>query len=79
MTDYAKGTRVGAIKSADDTTVELLGFGTYQGYDESPLGVPNPKIELDDGTVVWGFQCWWGEQEKIEKMCVGRVVNNVRL
>ena len=20
----------------------------------------NPKIELDDGTVVWGCECWWG-------------------
>ncbi len=19
----------------------------------------NPKITLDDGTVIWGFECWW--------------------
>lgn len=19
----------------------------------------NPRIELDDGSVIWGYQCWW--------------------
>jgi len=25
----------------------------------------NPMIRLDNGNVVWGFQCWWGDEEKI--------------
>lgn len=23
----------------------------------------NPKIRLDDGREVWGYQCWWGPAE----------------
>lgn len=22
-------------------------------------GIPNPKIVCDDGTVLWGCECWW--------------------
>jgi hypothetical protein len=25
------------------------------------LGRTNPRITLDDGTVIWGYQCWWAE------------------
>lgn len=24
-----------------------------------PIGISNPKITLDDGTVLWGMECWW--------------------
>jgi hypothetical protein len=27
------------------------------------LGRNNPRITLDDGTVIWGYQCWWAEIE----------------
>lgn len=27
----------------------------------------NPCIELDSGEVVWGFQCWWMDQETFER------------
>ena len=27
------------------------------------LGRTNPRIVLDDGMVIWGYQCWWGEIE----------------
>jgi hypothetical protein len=34
----------------------------------------NPRIRLDDGRVVWGFQCWWGPEEKFEGWLRGREV-----
>lgn len=30
------------------------------------LGYSNPKITLDDGTVIWGYQCWWSPVEKAQ-------------
>ncbi|MFF1469107.1 hypothetical protein [Streptomyces mirabilis] len=29
--------------------------------------VSNPRIDLDNGTTVWGFQCWWGPEDGFEK------------
>ena len=68
---------VSVILSSNKDSVQLLGFGTYQG-EEVPgpevkfMGVavnrPNPKIELDNGTVVWGCECWWGPEPQIKKM-----------
>jgi len=28
---------------------------------------PNPKLVLDDGSVVWGPECWWGSEEAYPK------------
>lgn len=27
----------------------------------------NPKIELDNGQIVWGYQCWWGPESELAK------------
>lgn len=72
------GARVGAILSADDKNVYLLGYGVYEA-DEIPSAdavgmgkmlreakIPNPKIKLDNGKVVWGCECWWGPEEMIK-------------
>jgi hypothetical protein len=35
----------------------------------------NPKIELDHGGVVWGYQCWWGpEAEMRDRVYKGRII-----
>jgi len=73
------GQRVGAILSANDDTVEFLGYGVYKG-DYPPkeavgfmakaltkAKVPNPQIKLDSGGVVYGCECWWGPEEEIKK------------
>ena len=74
------GRRVGAILKADENTVHLLGYGTYEG-DEVPgtgflheANITNPKIKLDDGRVVWGYQCWWGDEEATKKSIGNREV-----
>lgn len=34
----------------------------------------NPKIVLDDGEVVWGFECWWAPADQCERFVAGRQV-----
>ena len=41
-------------------------------------GIPNPKIILDNGDIVWGWECWWCSVEKFEKsLKKGRTINIV--
>jgi len=69
------------MKGSDKDTVWLYGYGTYA--EEIPPADPqgkrgmvdfvhaarvmNPKITLDDGTVVWGAECWWGPEHEIKE------------
>lgn len=34
----------------------------------------NPRITLDDGTVIWGAQCWWGTEDSIRSSIGDRQV-----
>ncbi len=90
MAELEKGTRVGAVMSADQKTVKFFGWGTYQGREVPGPEVAgfmgdamrehkltNPKITLDDGKVVWGCECWWGDEEKVNKMIEGRKLEHV--
>lgn len=82
------GDRVGAIESANNTEVRLYGYGTYDG-DFVPDGgdfigncfkesaSPNPRITLDNGKVVWGYQCWWESEEETKRIIGQRTVINV--
>lgn len=29
-------------------------------------GAPNPKITLDNGDVIWGYECWWSPVKRTE-------------
>jgi hypothetical protein len=62
-------TRIGAVLGSRDNVVWFLGYGTYDGDHIPPAeiggfncGVPNPKLMLDTGKVVWGCECWWGSE-----------------
>ena len=78
--------RVGAVCSANKTTVRLFGYGVYLGDEVPPpevklFGVSlaelkhkNPKIRLDNGKVVWGCECWWGGEETVQRSIGGRDV-----
>lgn len=77
--------RIGAVLSADSEQVMFLGWGVYGGREESPpeniatmmQGIPNPKLIMDDGNVIWGCECWWAPEEKIKEMIGARRVVNV--
>lgn len=30
------------------------------------VGKSNPKIVLDSGEVIWGCECWWGNEKEIQ-------------
>jgi hypothetical protein len=68
------GERVGAVQSAGEKTVHLYGYGVYVGDEVPPsgllheIGLTNPKIQLDNGGIVWGQECWWGDEEAVKKM-----------
>lgn len=66
------GDRVTAISHTEDNTVYVFGSGIYVGDAEKDAGFPTNKIELDDGQVVYGYECWWGPeaviQERIKNM-----------
>lgn len=80
---YQAGDRVGVIIGADsDTkTVRHMGEGVYEGdltvgehgKPNQLGGIPNPRIKLDSGKYVWGFQVWWGPAlkvaDQIEEYC----------
>ena len=74
------GSRIGAIFGGDEETktVTFLGFGVYV-EDAIPVEAvgflaelcqtvnrKNPRLELDNGTVVYGCECWWGPEAKIK-------------
>lgn len=80
------GDRVGAMLSANNTQVHLIGYGTYQGDHIPPddiggfnIGLANPKLVMDDGTVVWGCECWWGSETAVRSKIGGREVVQVNL
>ncbi len=70
--------RVIAIRNADKNDVNIYGYGEMVGEEPCPylFDIPNPKIVLDSGEVVWGCECWWGNAEKFEKeqLCGRRIV-----
>ena len=80
------GERVGAILSADEAGVKFLGYGKLEGEFIPPteigglgvflneLGIPNSKITLDNGEVVWGCECWWGPEEEVKQKIADAVL-----
>ena len=56
--------------NAETKTVRCLGEGVYEGDVALPdhMGIPgikNPRIDLGGGKCVWGYECWWGDAERM--------------
>ena len=70
------GDRIGAIMQASlkHGKVEVLGFGVYEGDFVPPKeinptlnqGIPNARLKLDNGQIVWGCECWWGSEAEMQ-------------
>lgn len=86
------GDRIGAVMGqTEEGTIKLFGYGIYAG-DEIPVeavgdlaqickefGLTNPRLELDDGSVVYGCECWWGSEQELKDQKVINVnINDVR-
>ena len=79
--------RVLAISHTDPERGEahIFGLGTLVGVAVpheavGPMasmavaeGLEVPVIKLDDGNVVYGCECWWGDMEEGEKRIAGMV------
>lgn len=83
MSEHKIGERIGAILSATETEAKLLGYGVFAGEEIPPDGfchaikMKNPKLVLDNGTIVWGQECWWGSEEAIKASIGDRKVIEV--
>lgn len=102
------GIRVGAVNCYDEHSIELFGYGTYQGRtpitetvtfedflkeyskhqppglklseDENRKMAENvfytPTILLDNGTMIYGYECWWGLEDEVRTLTEKRTVLN---
>lgn len=69
------GERVAAIATSAPGKVYIYGFGVYQGDEAPPISdqdssepvEKNPKILLDNGETVWGYECWWLREDTFRK------------
>lgn len=72
MSKVKPGEKVIAIEKMDEDTAWIYGEGEYLGNLQPdvpwfPTGLTNPCIQLTDGNYVWGFECWWGEAERVRE------------
>lgn len=74
MSRANKGDRVGVMLGAKADIIEFIGYGTYLGEEIPPpeIGGYNfqaltPKIQLDDGKIVWGCEIWWGDETAMKR------------
>lgn len=74
------GERIGAIQKADQDTVWFFGYGVYAGDEVPPtgflhdIGRANPKLKLDNGNVVWGYESWWAPEDQVKEMIGDRKI-----
>lgn len=65
--EIQEGTRVLAITHSEEGKVFVIGSGVYAGEHVHPdIGIPNPRIDLDNGKTVWGCECWWGPEDEMK-------------
>lgn len=74
------GDRVIALRNAvgSEKKAYSYGAGVYKGEqivehipELAGSGIKNPCIELDDGAIVYGMECWWGPEEAVKKRFEG--------
>lgn len=77
-TDAAQYPRIGAFQQIKNGVMHFYGFGVYEGdHYNDEVGGANPRLKLDSGHVLWGYQCWWGSEDKITKQMEKCVVIKV--
>lgn len=82
------GERVLAVcGTRKDGSIDIFGSGTYIGdkIPEEAVGMlaeicrkakkDNPCIELDNGKIVYGCECWWGKESIVKERLKGKVFN----
>lgn len=64
MSRYEIGEHVLIIEDCRDGGIATGQTGIYEGFFNTTTGQPdefggNPRIRLQDGSVIWGCECWW--------------------
>lgn len=66
MSKYEIGEHVLIIEDCRRDAQEIATgqTGIYEGHYDLETGQPdaifgNPRIRLQDGSVIWGIECWW--------------------
>lgn len=86
------GARIGAFHSLTESTLLLLGYGVYEGDEIPPeniiapeigppalLALAIPKLRLDDGTILWGCECWWNYEATVKALELDRQIVRPKL
>lgn len=60
--DFHLGDVVSTTPFTEQDKMKLVAQFLDGDLDEAIMP-PNPRIRLDDGTCVWGTQCWWGPKD----------------
>ena len=66
----------------ENKIINMVGYGVYEKDECPPveiMGLPedemdilrdngytNPKLVMDDGSIAWGRECWWGAEERVK-------------
>jgi hypothetical protein len=65
------------------TKVEFFGYGHYLGEEIPPPGITfmgmelhkfgdeTPKLQLDNGDIIWGCECVWATEEQMQRDVAG--------
>ena len=69
-TDCRIGERAFVFLSIENKVINAFGMGTYKGTFPAPAwlvgealaGIPSPKLVLDTGGVLYGVECYWGDE-----------------
>ena len=60
MSQCTIGERVLIVKDCRSGGIATGQTGIYEGRHPRPeSGWENPRIRLQDGSVIWGCECWW--------------------
>lgn len=71
--------RVCAMRNSNSETAFVYGYGVVTEAFNEDLGFMNPKITLDNGGVVWGYECWWFDVERAKEIIGDRKIEFVEL
>jgi len=74
---------------AEDGVIDVFGYGVriedaipepgvlFMGIDMHELGCPSPTLRLDNGDTVYGCECWWGSEKRIQKSLEGQTTREI--
>jgi len=71
---FGHGVYEGDFVPGDDDETRPAGMLGEMMYN---LGHSNPRIRLDNGKVVWGCECWWGDADNFATKYAGYTITEV--